>query len=408
MKIKKILITTVITFLSLNSVAESYQVQIPLKTRISNSSTEPDDSQNGGDVTITNFDKISCGGYHCYGIKDSKLYSVGQGSYGQLGLGTNELHKTWQYIPDMDGTTDVSAGAYHGYAIKNGQLYSVGYNVRGQLGSGNLFNKTKFEYISGMDGVSAISAGAMFGYAIKGGQLFSVGRNDFGQLGTGTSTTSNKTTWTPATGMTSGVTKISAGGSHGFAIKDGKLYSVGDNQYGQLGLDTTISYYGTFQQSATMDGTTDIYSGSYFTYAIKNGKLYTVGKNDYGQLGIGGLAGSFYKKWNYISAMDGVTSIAAGESFGYVIKNNQLFSTGRNIYGQLGLGTTTDHTSFQYVASMDGVTSIETSLLSAYASIGEQAYAVGYNGQGQLGIDYQEAYSANFLPVEVVLSENKI
>ena len=74
---------------------------------------------------------------------DSTLWSWGNNSNGQLGIG-NTLN---QIIPVQIGTDsewkNISAGAFHTLAIKNdGTLWAWGLNSVGQLGIGNLTQKT--------------------------------------------------------------------------------------------------------------------------------------------------------------------------------------------------------------------------------------------------------------------------
>ena len=120
---------------------------------------------------------------------------------------------------------------------------------------------------------AAIAAGAEHTCALKGEQVYCWGRNQYGELGDGTNT--NRTTPTPvANGAmgNSGVTAVAAGYHHTCALKGGKVYCWGGNQYGQLGNGTTWdSNSPTLVADGAMgnSGVTAIAVGGWNTCALK-------------------------------------------------------------------------------------------------------------------------------------------
>lgn len=86
-----------------------------------------------------------------------------------------------------------------------------------------------------------------------------------------------------------GWTNISAGHYHSLGIKNGYLYSWGNNAFGQLGLGDNLDRYKPTLVS-TENNWVSVSAGNYHSLAIKNNagtyELYTFGKNDYGQLGL--------------------------------------------------------------------------------------------------------------------------
>lgn len=73
-----------------------------------------------------------------------------------------------------------------------------------------------------------------------------------------------------------------AGSAHGFSLKNGIVWSVGNNALGLLGIGDTIQRNVWINTNFSADS---IISG--FGYSIKNGEVYSVGANGQGQLGFG-------------------------------------------------------------------------------------------------------------------------
>jgi alpha-tubulin suppressor-like RCC1 family protein len=143
----------------------------------------------------------------------------------------------------MVGSNDTKvkavAGKTYGHLIvltKAGDLYSAGRNSYGQLGDGSTSNKRYMQPIfpTGKMKFDSIAAGYDFSMALTAdGKLYSWGRNNYGQLGLGHRT--NKTT---PTHVTPGIKYLamSAGENTSMAINgEGRLYIWGRNNYGQYG-----------------------------------------------------------------------------------------------------------------------------------------------------------------------------
>ncbi len=149
----------------------------------------------------------------------------------------------------------VSAGGSHTMIVKTDHtLWAVGNNDNGRLGDGNTDQKLNpvqvMEIPVGggaprpMTNVKQVSAGADHTIILKKNDtLWAVGNNSFGQLGDGTT----DQRWTPvevkektpgggvARAMTE-VDQISATDSRTMIVKkNGSLWAVGTNQFGQLG-----------------------------------------------------------------------------------------------------------------------------------------------------------------------------
>jgi alpha-tubulin suppressor-like RCC1 family protein len=136
-----------------------------------------------------------------------------------------------------------------------------------------------------------------------------------------------------------------------YITKTGKLYYAGLNPYG-FGQGSNVIYgrNGFRESQITLVSENEYvvkaYSARFSMYALTNlGNLYSTGFNKYGQLGIGNIANSAI--WNKINLSNVVNfSVSNGANpAGYthclaVNSSGQLFGWGYNKYGQLGLNDT--------------------------------------------------------------------
>ena len=88
------------------------------------------------------------------------------------------------------------------------------------------------------NGVTAIAAGTTHSLAVRNGGVYSWGNNVAGQLGDGTMTGRN-TPFALTGDLSSGATAVAAGLYHSLALRNGGVYSWGYNGNGQLGDSTT-------------------------------------------------------------------------------------------------------------------------------------------------------------------------
>src|ERR1700722_8987360 len=303
---------------------------------------------------------------------NGNLYASGQNEVGQLGNGTdvgpdvctqalglpNQPCSTVPVrvsLPSSVTPTAIAAGYESGYAIgSDSHLYAWGANSAGELGDGTTTEVDAPVQVSLPTGVTAkaIAGGNSTAYAIgSNGKLYAWGDNNDGQLGNGTTIRSD----TPVqVSLPTGVTPMAiAGGYHsGYAVgSDGKLYSWGENTYGELGDATTTSSDTPVQVSLPTGVTaTAIAGGSNTGYAIgSDGKLYAWGFNGDGALGDGSTTGpDICDNVNPCSTAPGqvslpagvtATAIAGGLQDGYAIgSDGKLYAWGDNSFGELGNG----------------------------------------------------------------------
>ena len=247
-----------------------------------------------------NWDQVSCGGiYFSGGIKtDGTLWMWGQNVVGSLGDNTTINRSS--AVQTIAGGTDwkqISCGAGHSTAIKtDGTLWMWGQNNHGQLGDNTIINKSSpVQTICGGNDWKDVFCGINFTAAIKNdGTLWLWGQNNYGQLGDNSSESKSSPIQTIAGDVN--WKQISCGETHSAAIKtDGTLWVWGGNRNGALGLGNidypNIKISSPVQTIAKGNNWIDVACGSYHTVAIKNSntnenELYSFGYNINGQLGL--------------------------------------------------------------------------------------------------------------------------
>lgn len=140
-------------------------------------------------------------------------------------------------------------------------------------------------------------------------------------------------------------TNITAGTRFVFALADdGDLYAWGHNDRGQLGLGSKFAYYTNAPQRVALPagktGWKAIAAGNLHALAITtDGQLFVSGYNGYGQLGLGANAPDQYD-FTAVPNLTNVTAIAAGYWHSMAVANCQVLAWGGNVSGELGVGFT--------------------------------------------------------------------
>ena len=289
--------------------------------------------------------------------------------------------------------TRVSSGYSHSLGLgSDGNVYAWGNNQYGQLGNGSTVNSLiPLPAASGLT-FTQISAGNFFSLGIaSNGTTYAWGDNQYGQLGNGSTVNSSIPVAVQAPpGVT--FTQISAGDYHALALgSDGNVYAWGSNQYGQLGNGSTVNSLIPVSISGLSGVTfTQISSGNYFSLAVaSNGNAYAWGNNSYGRLGNGTTTNSSVPVLVQAPSTVTFTRISAGTSFATALgSDGNAYAWGRNQYGELGIGTTTDSWTPIQVLVPAGVgftdISSNTYFTVALGSDGN-SYAWGLGTTGELG-----------------------
>lgn len=172
---------------------------------------------------------------------DGTVWSWGENTYGQLGIGTLAHQNTPKRVPGLTNVVAVSAGCHHSMALMtDGTVMTWGYNLNGQLGDDSVTHSSSPVDVKLLDEVKAVHAGWYHNFAVLAdGSVKAWGWNGGGQLGDGT--TVQRTTPVPVPGLT-GVRALSLGYQYSVALLDDEsVLAWGDNTSGQLGDGTTTS-----------------------------------------------------------------------------------------------------------------------------------------------------------------------
>jgi alpha-tubulin suppressor-like RCC1 family protein len=165
----------------------------------------------------------------------------GEGSFGQLGNGSNAGSNVPVDVAGLTGVVAISAYQFSACALlQNGSMYCWGHNASGQLGDGTTTSHNSPVQVVGLSGATAITAGADHSCAVVGGGAIKCwGDNTNGQLGNGTNTASLVPV---VVSQLSGATAVSAGGPHTCAlVAGGSVKCWGSNSRGELGNGTYSS-----------------------------------------------------------------------------------------------------------------------------------------------------------------------
>ena len=188
--------------------------------------------------------------------------------------------------------------------------------------------------------ISKISAGTHHSlFQNYKGEIFSCGDNEHGQCGLGHF---NHPQITPSLILNapSNIVQFVCGYFHSlFLDSEGNVFSVGANEYGQLGLghNTNQNELNKIPNVPPIKTISCVYSSCYLIDF--EGNLWSFGYNAFGQLGQGGSLSLNAPK--EISTLKDIQQISYGSNgIHFLAKNsqNQIFVTGNNAGGQLGTG----------------------------------------------------------------------
>lgn len=351
-----------------------------------------------------------------------RVFTWGDNEFGQLGNETLEANlipsdiTSFFALDEDEKIIDVSIGALHTAALSsNHRIFIWGYNGYSQLGDGTfgpLSNKTKPKDITDEfqlnDGeyIESIELGTFHSSALTSdGRLFLWGDNQSGQIGNGTSTkqvfpldvTSSLNLLADETISSVELANLNSG----VLTTDHRLFIWGDNTNGQIGNNTNddsslpvdVTPYFEFKNNEYIE---DFSLGTVHAGALSSqGNIFTWGYMDTSQTKDTFNAPRSIMDSINLDNNEIITNISLGGSHAaFVTSENNLYTWGINLYGELGNNTTQSIYSPSLINSFiplneeDSINWISLGIGNTFLTTTEgKIFSWGYNNHGQLGIN---------------------
>eukprot|EP00935_MAST-01C_sp_MAST-1C-sp1_P001570 g1570.t1 len=280
--------------------------------------------------------------------------------------------------------------------------WATGFNDKGQLGLGHTTDQsTPVEVTAVGKTVRAVVCGSNHTMFVReDGSVWATGSNEEGQLGLGHE--ENQSTPVEVTAMGKTVRAVVCGDYHTmFVREDGSVWATGYNHKGQLGLGHERNQSTPVEVTAVGKTVRAVVCGAYHTMFVReDGSVWATGKNDFGQLGLGHTT-SQETPVEVTAVGKTVRAVGCGEYHTmFVREDGSVWGTGYNHKGQLGLGHKTNQSTPMEVTAV-GKT-VRALVCGEYHTMfvreDGSVWATGYNDKGQLGLGHERNQST---PVEV-------
>ena len=285
-------------------------------------------------------------GHACALLDTGGVKCWGYNGYGQLGDGTTTTRTTPVSVSGLtSGVATISVGYNNSCAVlTSGALKCWGRNDQGQIGDGTTTARNTPTSVSGLSsGVKSVGVGNLHACAtLVAGGAKCWGGNGSGELGNGTTTPS--TTPVSVFGLSAVVSSISSGGSHTcILLETGEMKCWGSNWNGEIGSGSGNNYHpAPVTVSGLSSGITAISAGNNHACALLNtGGMKCWGYNGNGHIG-DGTTTNRSTPVNVSGLTSGVSAIAAGQNASCAaLTSGEVKCWGDNTRGKLGDGTTT-------------------------------------------------------------------
>lgn len=292
-----------------------------------------------------------------------EVYTWGDNNFGKLGLGTTANYELIvpAKVTALDGVIirSITMGNGASYAISDdGVLYSWGQNSNGQLGIGSQAHAGTPTAVSptafGGEKVVEIVAGTSHALIrTESGEVYAMGTGVRGQLGNGTSGSGTLSNVPVKIEVPGTVVKVVTGTNTSLVITDeGKVWGWGETNVGQLVkgdiVDGLLVNAITANQSLPSeiqglpDGVIDAHFGSRWAIALtESGEVWAWGRNEEGWLGIESATGDLKTLMapTKISGLDSIkiVSIEGGPNHSLAVdEDGNIYGWGNMSHGRLG------------------------------------------------------------------------
>jgi alpha-tubulin suppressor-like RCC1 family protein len=228
----------------------------------------------------------------------------------------------------------------------------------------------------------------------KNGKLYGWGKNAYGALGLGDTTARTNIVEIPLPTVNRRIVGVANGGEFTIIIDEaGVTYASGRNNYGQLNKGDTTDR-STFSQTSTVNGMLSTGEEHHVLWDYNTNTVWTGGRGTEGQLGHGN-----YNNLLSIAVISGgnitwsgnVRNIFCARQSTYLITDHataNLWATGLNTYGVLGVGDASNKNQFTQCTGYTGTPKmIGCGFAATYlVTTAGKLYSCGHYGNGRLGI----------------------
>jgi alpha-tubulin suppressor-like RCC1 family protein len=295
------------------------------------------------------------------------------------------------------------------YLILGGNIYSSGFGTRGALGNGINANTNTLDKLPDSGAFTNGNVRLVTGSEVAGGLIntddviyvWGQGTNVALGLGTGQYVDFNTPQLQPTAGVytNDNIHSISMGGDSGSGLhtmilkKDGTLFACGSGGNGQLGLNN-IYISPNVPTQVTVSGTIIFIETGYYTSFIINstGQLYSTGRNTNGQLGVGDITSR--DTFTYTGVSNAIYVSGGFVHSGIIKSDNKVYMTGPNNHGQLGIGDLIQRTSYTLVPNSGVFVNENMTIVSSgsqntlFLNSSGQLFGSGLNQYAQLGLGH--------------------
>ncbi|OQS07129.1 hypothetical protein THRCLA_00855 [Thraustotheca clavata] len=328
--------------------------------------------------------------------KDSLfVFAFGSNIHGRLGtvaqgaaMTPTPLRCKWLF------PVHISCGGAHSAIIDiNSHLYCFGRGTEGQLAQPHIDHIKAPTIVAALahHQVARVACGSNHTLCIiNGGKVFSWGDNSYGQLGVGLKSKHYHVPLQVDKLRCSAISVI-CGGNQSFVISQlRQVYAAGCNLAGQLGIGDMISR-NSFTRSSFLSQVEGLATGPYHTIAFTiSHQVFVWGNSANGRLGLDSI--DFYLEPQQLEMFHDirVKQVAAGGMHTALLtQGGDLLMWGGNNYGQVGDGTTVDRLQPIRLRIFKG-NSVKSIALGEWHSVALAddgcVYAWGFGEEGQLGL----------------------
>ncbi|XP_050295958.1 probable E3 ubiquitin-protein ligase HERC4 isoform X2 [Anthonomus grandis grandis] len=237
------------------------------------------------------------------------------------------------------------------------------------------------------------------------GKVYSCGNNDYGQLGHDQPRKRPQ----PVTGLDAyNITHVSCGANHSVALNQwGQVFSWGSDYHGQLGqqLGENIQPVPKIVRNLASHHVVQLVCGQRHTVALTNsGEILTWGANNFGQLGLGFFSSSETVP-QPVTSLRGIpiVFITCGAYHTFAIsKSGAVYGWGKNTRGQIGLN---DSANKMFPTQLKTLRNLKVRFIacgeefSAFLTLDGGVFTCGAGMYGQLG---HGSNSNEILPRQVI------